>query len=237
MLKLNQNSQNLIGSLKDIKKLENLETCRLLVISDIHGNNLLFKKIIETYGKSCDALIICGDSASDLAYILNLSNEDKSFRQKMPGVLAFVQGNCDPASYPLNFKIQKKLKFSALEKLQNGKYYPLKIPQTQILKAAGLKIFISHGHIQNVNYTLNNLSYAAQEENCFLALYGHTHIACQQTLGINLINPGSCSQPRGGQLPCFCIITITQQACVPCFMKINPANSSEGDFSSYNPIY
>ena len=58
-------------------------------------------------------------------------------------------------------------------------------------------ILLTHGHMQHVNYRLDNLYYKAMEENCKAVFFGHTHKALvTEEDGIYLVNPGSLSQPR-----------------------------------------
>lgn len=96
------------------------------------------------------------------------TRNDATFLQEnyRNAMVVCVRGNCDFGS-PLN-------------------YY-------EKLNIMGKNILITHGHLHNVKYSLVNLSYKAQEENCDIVLYGHTHIANDQTLaGVRLINPGAC---------------------------------------------
>ena len=54
------------------------------------------------------------------------------------------------------------------------------------------KVFITHGHRENVKFTMNSLYYRALENGCSVCMFGHTH---QQTCflqdGLLFINPGS----------------------------------------------
>lgn len=60
-----------------------------------------------------------------------------------------------------------------------------------------VKAFICHGHMYNVKMGLYSLYYAAQEQGASLALFGHTHIPCNEQIGgVHLINPGSAGTGR-----------------------------------------
>ena len=62
----------------------------------------------------------------------------------------------------------------------------------KIVDLEGFKFLITHGNKYNVKSNLVNLSYAAAEKNCNIALYGHTHKADINTYeDIYLINPGT----------------------------------------------
>ncbi len=71
----------------------------------------------------------------------------------------------------------------------------------------GHRIFLCHGHTLGVHRSIDALLAAAKAHGCTAALYGHTHIAKMQTEdGVLLLNPGSCSRPRGGQRPSFAVL-------------------------------
>ena len=126
MIEIIENENRLIGSLQAIEELSKKESARIIVLSDSHGNTEIFKNIVLRYGKDCDALIFCGDGASDLAHLLEEAEESEELRSSIPPVIAFVQGNCDPSSYKI---LPKK---SVLNKL----------PPYQVLAAAGKNIYI-----------------------------------------------------------------------------------------------
>lgn len=64
----------------------------------------------------------------------------------------------------------------------------------EILSVDGVRILITHGHLYNVKFTLANLSYKAEESNCQLVFFGHTHIPTDTTMGnVRMINPGTAS--------------------------------------------
>ncbi len=59
----------------------------------------------------------------------------------------------------------------------------------------GVNVFACHGDVYGVKQRLDNLCYRAQELNCKLALYGHTHEAREDNLGgVTLVNPGTLSR-------------------------------------------
>lgn len=60
------------------------------------------------------------------------------------------------------------------------------------------QVYMTHGHLFNVNMGLTYLSLAAKENHANLAFYGHTHkLAAELVEGVLYLNPGSISQPRG----------------------------------------
>lgn len=80
-------------------------------------------------------------------------------------------------------------------------------PLSKVVRIAGKGIFVCHGHKQRVYWDLQNLIYGAEEEECQIALFGHTHRAFKQDIGgILALNPGSISVPRDGIVPTFAIL-------------------------------
>lgn len=69
------------------------------------------------------------------------------------------------------------------------------------------KLYLSHGHIENVKMSYHNIFYRAEEENCIAALFGHTHKAIYKEIsGISLINPGSLTFPSEGEKSSYAIV-------------------------------
>ncbi len=96
--------------------------------------------------------------------------------------IEMVRGNCDFASF---------------------------LPDTDIVFAGNVKIFICHGHTMNVKSSLEPLVSQARKNGCRIALYGHTHRGdTHYDEGIYVMNPGSPSQPRDGSAS-YGIIDIT----------------------------
>lgn len=61
------------------------------------------------------------------------------------------------------------------------------------------RILLTHGHLHNVKYTLNNLMYKGLESQVDMVVFGHTHIGdifFEQ--GIWFMNPGSAGMSRYG---------------------------------------
>ena len=73
------------------------------------------------------------------------------------------------------------------------------------------KILVIHGHMQLVEFRLDNPLYFAMEKDCVAACYGHTHIAAYEEIdGVHLINPGSLADPRDGTNGTFALITCSE---------------------------
>lgn len=68
-------------------------------------------------------------------------------------------------------------------------------------------LLVTHGHMEGVGFSQQNLYYKALEKDCVGALYGHTHCAAfTEAGGIYLLNPGSLTNPRDGSGGTFAII-------------------------------
>ena len=66
-------------------------------------------------------------------------------------------------------------------------------PETILTELGGARLFLTHGHLYNVNYgRVDSLVYAAQEAGAQLAMFGHTHQAYYEQIGgVQVLNPGT----------------------------------------------
>lgn len=70
-------------------------------------------------------------------------------------------------------------------------------PATDVVEAEGVRILICHGHQYGVSEGPQRLIWAAQERECSVALYGHTHRPeLLREDGVLVMNPGSLCRPR-----------------------------------------
>lgn len=73
------------------------------------------------------------------------------------------------------------------------------------------KLYLSHGHMENVKIKYQNILYRAEEEGCIAALFGHTHKPIfEEQNGIYLINPGSLSLPADGNQGSYAIVNTSK---------------------------
>lgn len=95
----------------------------------------------------------------------------------------------------------------------NGNCDPFKLGEDEIVTSIeGVNIFATHGHLYGVKSSLSRLCYRAQELQCTLALYGHTHDARVDEMGdVTMINPGTLSRFSAHS---YCYITIHQSKIV-----------------------
>lgn len=93
-------------------------------------------------------------------------------------------------------------------------------PTSGIETVGGHKIFFTHGHTLGVKHNTDNLLKTARLNGCKIALYGHTHVS--QILyedGIYIVNPGSCSEPRG-EGRSYAVIDIEESGIMPIIINI-----------------
>src|SRR5690554_8229546 len=75
----------------------------------------------------------------------------------------------------------------------NTDYY-LDLPTERLIEHQGLRILLTHGHLQNVKYGLNELIVMAEEMQANICIFGHTHDAFYRQINhVTFINPGALS--------------------------------------------
>lgn len=71
------------------------------------------------------------------------------------------------------------------------------LPKERTVEIPGHKLFLTHGHTYEVNWSATNLGYAAEEAGADFVLFGHTHVPVLEYDGkLTFLNPGSLEQPR-----------------------------------------
>ena len=72
------------------------------------------------------------------------------------------------------------------------------VPTDRILELAGHRILMTHGHTHSVDYGTEELARTALENDCGVALFGHTHrpVMDDSVPGLLILNPGSIALPR-----------------------------------------
>ncbi len=80
-------------------------------------------------------------------------------------------------------------------------------PSSDVIDVMGHKIFLTHGH----KYAdVMRLSLAAQEKDCKIAVFGHTHCSmCAFHGGVLVVNPGSPARPRDGSAS-YAILSVSE---------------------------
>lgn len=83
----------------------------------------------------------------------------------------------------------------------------------QILETDYGKIFIAHGHMENVKSSPQNILYKGESLGCKAVFYGHTHLPVyQESEGMILLNPGSLTLPVGGRPGSYSVATVEKDS-------------------------
>ncbi|MBN7772943.1 metallophosphoesterase family protein [Clostridium aminobutyricum] len=138
--------------------------------------------ISDTHGKLDKVLEVCKKlTAVDLILHLGDCSKDAEELEKVLGIdVLSVKGNMDGSYSPSDYKI---------------------------LETECGKLYLAHGHMENVKATYQNIYYRAEECGCIAALFGHTHKPVfEEVNGIHLINPGSLSLPSDGTQGSYAIV-------------------------------
>ena len=86
--------------------------------------------------------------------------------------------------------------------------YDAKLLNANVIEAGGHRIFATHGHLYQVDMRLDLLRFAALENDCDIAMYGHTHVPYleEDPDDITILNPGSISKPRQADHRYTCLL-------------------------------
>lgn len=82
------------------------------------------------------------------------------------------------------------------------------LPREEEIELAGKRILVTHGHYYGVSMDLYSLVDEAQDRNCQIVMFGHTHKpVVMEKDGILVINPGSLAYPRQqGRRPSYAVM-------------------------------
>ncbi len=107
--------------------------------------------------------------------------------------------NCDAAFHLGDSQLMaNQLEMSNYDiKVRGNCDFDRNYPEAEVITVGGVRFFLTHGHLYDVNYGLGRLKHEASENNCEVALYGHTHVVNVDTDDqIIALNPGSTRQSR-----------------------------------------
>lgn len=200
---LSVDSPSLVGSREELATLEKKTSGRILVISDSHGEGELVEKIIMDFGMDCDALVFCGDGTADIVACLEEASRNEKLREALPPIVACARGNGDPDSFPLDLAVVEDQEGNPLPRATRFEVAPM-----ASFRLAGRNVMVAHGHSHLVDIGTDLLHSAAETMNADLVFFGHTHRPHREEAGATLIlNPGSCSRPRGGNPPTVAVVS------------------------------
>ena len=220
-----------IGNEKLLNSLSTMESVRILLISDSHGGRIILREIFQEFGNLTDIFCFCGDGIPDLVDCIEQSHWDKELSSCIPNAMFFVQGNGD----------------SSRAMILTDERCSISVPVEVFFEAAGKKIYMTHGHKFDVYYGTKDLYKNALSLGADIVFYGHTHIANAQVRhhqikdgekkAVTLLNPGSCSIPRGGMPHTFAIVTISKNKKDVDYTYYEIQQDENGDyiFAPYTP--
>ncbi len=88
-------------------------------------------------------------------------------------------------------------------------------PRQLVIDLDKARIYLSHGHNHYVKHSTVTIRSIAEDNDCNIALFGHTHERFSGYFdGLHILNPGSCSAPRDGLSPSYGYIDITANGIV-----------------------
>lgn len=197
------NFPSLVGDLDDLAELERKASGKILVISDSHGEWELVEKVIADFGIDCDALVFCGDGTADIVACLEEASRNEKLRDALPPIVACARGNGDPDSFQLDLAVVEDEEGNPLPRANRFDVVPM-----VSFRLAGRNVMVAHGHRHLVDMGTDLLHSAAETMNADLVFFGHTHRPHREEAGATLIlNPGSCSRPRGGNPPTVAVVS------------------------------
>ena len=130
----------------------------------------------DSHGYPLNTLLMKAESLGKIDAVFHLGDgfrDMDGFLTEFPFVFC-VAGNCDM--------------FSKLPRMARAAYGPH-------------HILAVHGHLQDVKYSYDKLSYYAEDQRCGIALFGHTHVPyAGYEGGVLLMNPGALMDGRYGEL-------------------------------------
>ncbi|MDD3026790.1 MAG: metallophosphoesterase [Erysipelotrichaceae bacterium] len=86
-------------------------------------------------------------------------------------------------------------------------------PDEEMFECEGLNFLVNHGDRYGYFHREENMVNDLKNKNCDVLLSGHTHIPQFKTVsGFTLVNPGSCSRPRGGSGKSYLVLYVEKGA-------------------------
>jgi putative phosphoesterase len=156
-----------------------MESKKLLIISDTHGNFSVLRTALEWAkdhlppNDSICCAAFCGDGISDLRPAAAAAGFYSDWK--------YVRGNND--------------------------YSANSVSENVVFDFADHRFYLCHGHRHSLYAGYFSLVNAAQSNGADIVLFGHTHVPfCKTEDGILLVNPGSAGRPRSKIGSTFAVI-------------------------------
>ena len=120
-------------------------------------------------------------------------------RDILVSLLAAYQGKVDAFFHCGDSELQVDDDvFKQMYTVQGNMDFDDRLPEVVSTTVDGVSVYMTHGHLVGVNFGLDQLMAAANQQHAQLAFFGHTHqLGVERHNGLLVLNPGSISQPRG----------------------------------------
>lgn len=160
---------------------------KFIFASDLHGSLFYTNKMIEKYNeKKAEKIILLGDllyhgPRNPLPKDYNPAEVAKLLFSYRDNIIA-IRGNCDSEVDEMVTGISNRADYA-------------------LLYLNNIEFFATHGHL---NYSPENRYYKPSS----VYIYGHIHIplAYKDDKGVYILNPGSTSLPKEGNVPSYAVL-------------------------------
>ena len=127
-------------------------------------------------------LLVFSDSHGNSAKMLNAITENS------PDIIVHLgDGSRDVA------QIEKQFPQIPLKAVRGNCDISSDWPDSELFPVGKVRVFITHGHIYGVKWTLSSLVDEASARGANVVMFGHTHNAhYSMSGGLHVLNPGSC---------------------------------------------
>lgn len=151
-------------------------------------------------------ILVAGDTHGDVQGLKNVLKDTSDM------IDAFVHtGDCETDALHIARQFPKLPVYGVCGNCDFGRIFP----PVRMDEICGKRVFVTHGHRYDVNYSLMQLAYTAIENQADICLFGHTHIPLVERYdNLVIVNPGSLSRPRGGSKCSYAVIEIDEDGTV-----------------------
>lgn len=152
-------------------------------------------------------ILVFSDSHGKDGWMEKVLSEEKGFDA------VFHLGDLEETEEDFRRMLDRVNPLAAYLQVRGNCDYAPTMPSLKTVEYYGVRFLLAHGHRYRVHESLELLATAARENECYYALFGHTHVPARETcLGVFLMNPGSISLPRqGDHRNSYGVLTVTEK--------------------------
>ena len=191
---------------------------KIAILSDIHGNNLLLKKVLDCLeNDNIEDYVFLGDLVGGFEDNEVLDSIKSKTRNVIAGNGETEASNYDNKSWE-NLDQWKPRLYVYKNLSKNNLNYISQLPIFKIIEIDGYKICISHGNPYSVNDAIHSNDYKIfdiliKEIPCDIYLFGHTHEPFKEFYKDKLfINPGAiCCSSYGKPVSSYGILFLDKE--------------------------